>query len=518
MTTPWERRRLHPQAPGARERRLVLAALAAVFVVFALIMSAVGAGAAPVFKVDTTTDAVDATPGDGKCESASGSCTLRAAIQEAGVSGGDITLPAGTYKLTVYGSWELGPQYLSKADSSQGDFDIFKAISVKGEGPGKTVIDGVGAVRIFDVHAKDPNVATSEVGVLKLEGVRLTRGKGDYDSASGHFHGGAIHNHGQIELSHVVVDSSVSPPIASTPSPWGGGGITNATGAKAQLDEVTVARNSSEFHGGGIENFGQLNMSHVTLAQNTAPAGKGGGLWMGGNQQVVLPSYTLIAQNTGGDCAQEGGRIIQVYNNLQGDGTCDFAAATDKKGDPKFESGVSGAPVYYALSPSSPATDADTERTCEGTDVRGVDRGQDGDGDGKAGCDIGSYERKATGGDKAVTVSVGNAKVTELGAATVAQRRPRIGILSFAVKLSRASKQVVTVRAATADRTARAGLDYVKKFAKLRFRPGQTKKSFVVPVLADRRPEGTETLRVRLSKATNAKLGRAVGIGRILNP
>ena len=71
--------------------------------------------------------------------------------------------------------------------------------------------------------------------------------------------------------------------------------------------------------------------------------------------------------------------------------------------------------------------------------------------------------------------------------------------MRFAVSLSRAAKKVVTVRAATADRTARAGADYRKKSAKLRFAPGQTKKSFLVRVLRDTRAERTETLKVKLS-------------------
>ena len=37
---------------------------------------------AAVFVVDTTEDAVDVTPGDGLCETASGACALRAAVIE----------------------------------------------------------------------------------------------------------------------------------------------------------------------------------------------------------------------------------------------------------------------------------------------------------------------------------------------------------------------------------------------------------------------------------------------------
>src|SRR5260221_14200587 len=55
----------------------------------------------------TTADTVDATPGDGLCADAAGSCSLRAAVMEASTavtSGGDrVDLPPGLYRL------DLGP-------------------------------------------------------------------------------------------------------------------------------------------------------------------------------------------------------------------------------------------------------------------------------------------------------------------------------------------------------------------------------------------------------------------------
>jgi CSLREA domain-containing protein len=51
------------------------------------------------FVVNDPTDVVDAVPGDGVCETGSGTrvCTLRAAIQEANAAAGadTVTLPAG---------------------------------------------------------------------------------------------------------------------------------------------------------------------------------------------------------------------------------------------------------------------------------------------------------------------------------------------------------------------------------------------------------------------------------------
>lgn len=54
---------------------------------------------AATFTVDSAADEPDAAPGDGRCATASGTCTLRAAVQEAHASEGadTIALPAGTY-------------------------------------------------------------------------------------------------------------------------------------------------------------------------------------------------------------------------------------------------------------------------------------------------------------------------------------------------------------------------------------------------------------------------------------
>src|SRR5437867_11074046 len=75
---------------------------------------------AATFNVNSTTDAVDATPGDGACATAGPTpvCTLRAAIQEANaLRGADvINLPAGTYTLTIPGRGE--------DHAATGDLDI----------------------------------------------------------------------------------------------------------------------------------------------------------------------------------------------------------------------------------------------------------------------------------------------------------------------------------------------------------------------------------------------------------
>src|SRR6266705_3224900 len=63
------------------------------------------AAATLTFQVTSTTDAPDASPGDGICADAAGQCTLRAAVQEADAqpSGSAVTIvvPAGTFPLKL---------------------------------------------------------------------------------------------------------------------------------------------------------------------------------------------------------------------------------------------------------------------------------------------------------------------------------------------------------------------------------------------------------------------------------
>jgi CSLREA domain-containing protein len=91
---------------------------------------------AAAFTVNNTSDAVDATPGDGVCATAPGNgvCTLRAAIQEANALPGDdtITVPAGTYTLTIPGRDEYF--------AATGDFNITSNITINGAGAGSTII------------------------------------------------------------------------------------------------------------------------------------------------------------------------------------------------------------------------------------------------------------------------------------------------------------------------------------------------------------------------------------------
>jgi hypothetical protein len=358
----------------------------------ALVGSARGA---PVFAVSSTLDEPDATL-DGNCVSTpSGLCTLRAAVQEANFAGtATVTVPAGLYVLTR--------NVVGTDDGSVGDLDIglsttdptkSKAanVTIVGAGADRTIIDGNGSHRVVDIH----DDLVDGRGVATISGVSIRDGQtlNDLDSVASHWHGGALHNHGQLTLSDSTVSDS-----NSTKSGWGGGGITNASSGVALLQNVTFSNDATAAHGGAIENLGAMKLFNVTISQSSAPATQGGGVY-GGGASTRLNNTIVAEDTTGGDCA---GTIVSVGNNLAGDATCAFAGPGDLNSTNPLLAAVmntAGSIWVYALQSGSPAIDAGsgpynggTDTGCLATDERGVPRPQDGNADGIAVCDIGSYE------------------------------------------------------------------------------------------------------------------------------
>ena len=107
------------------------------------------------------------------------------------------------------------------------------------------------------------------------------------------------------------------------------------------------------------------------------------------------------------------------------------------------------------------------------------------------------------------TLAVSDAEVEEAPDAT----------LDFAVSLSRALSETVTVAYATSDGTARAGDDYTNTTGTLTFTAGDTSQTVSVPVLDDSHDEGSETMTLRLQhpSPTRVKLADAEATGTINN-
>lgn len=78
---------------------------------------------------------------------------------------------------------------------------------------------------------------------------------------------------------------------------------------------------------------------------------------------------------------------------------------------------------------------------------------------------------------------------------------------TITVILSAASGQSVTVNYATSNGTATAGSDYTATSGTLTFNPGQTSRTFTVPIIDDSLNEVDETVNLTLSNPSNATLG-----------
>ncbi|MCB1006512.1 MAG: hypothetical protein KDB35_20175, partial [Acidimicrobiales bacterium] len=116
---------------------------------------AVAVGLSP----DTTLDVADAAPGDGICgDGTPGSCSLRAAVQEANATAGAdsiVLTPGATYTLGIAGA--------NEDDAATGDLDLNDSITITGNG---ATLDAAFLDRYFDVRA----------GVATISGVTITAG------------------------------------------------------------------------------------------------------------------------------------------------------------------------------------------------------------------------------------------------------------------------------------------------------------------------------------------------------
>ena len=249
-----------------------------------LVVLSIGAGvlsrpAAGVgLTVDSTVDAVDADPGDGVCVTDAGECTLRAAIQEANALAGadEITVPAGTYKLTIAGRGEDA--------AATGDLDITDDLAITGAGQSATVIDGNGVDTVMHV-AKG---AVADLTHLGIQG-------GSNRTLEGGLHGGGIWNEGSLSLTRVAVTDNVAN---------AGGGIFNS--GHATLTEVLIADNQGPVYGGGVANELHATMDIVrsTISGNRVETGDGGGIYNGGNAEI---SDSTVALN---EASRRGGGIF----------------------------------------------------------------------------------------------------------------------------------------------------------------------------------------------------------------
>jgi predicted outer membrane repeat protein len=216
-------------------------------------------------------------------------------------------------------------------------------------------------------------------------------------------YGGGIANNGTL----TVIESTFSGNSA-TP---GGGGIVNV--GSLTITDSAFSDNSATEAGGSIANWGTLTITNTTFSGNTATEGGGGiqnlgtldiinstfsgnSAAVGGNIHVVTGTATLYStimavSSSGGSCS---GPITDGGHNIDEGDTCGFGPNSWSNTDPLLTPlrDNSGPTWTHALLTGSPAIDKADPNHCLPTDQRGFPRPIDGDGDGVAICDVGSFE------------------------------------------------------------------------------------------------------------------------------
>lgn len=409
------------------------------------------AGSAPwIFTVDDTTDAPDFVH-NSVCSAGAvtgGGCTLRAAIEEAnkcpaaaGACDGGVIIrvPPGTYTLTI------PPAGVN--DNSTGDLDIhiisddLSMYIIEGTDPANPpVIDANGLDRVFQIGESSIPVTFRN---LAIRGGNLTITEGDAQDKSG----AGISNQGILNLENVVIENnqiscfpatysecytgvggglfsinqlSMNSTTVRNNSAIRGGGVFLTGTQPMEIYNSTFSGNQALSNGGGILNYGTVNIENSTISNNTAKYT--GGIINNGTMNLynvtiasnvslegvatnLVNSSELIIRNsiiayplspyTTSNC-QNNDTWTPSGNNLYSDSSC-VPGANDFPGtDPKLTplAWLGGPTMIRGLLQGSPAHDAGTNY-CLGpmgtivVDQRGANRDSQ--------CDLGAFEGVAYG-------------------------------------------------------------------------------------------------------------------------
>jgi CSLREA domain-containing protein len=397
--------------------RALLAGLVLAGLVLAGLQAPVARAAA--ISVTTTADELN-TDGD---------CSLREAIRAANEdisidacgagSGADtISLPAGTYILTLPGTGEDA--------ALTGDLDITEDLTLDGAGKTNTTIDGNGLDRVLSISgdvqisgvtitggasgASDPgggvfvssgaltltnsrvrnNTGRNGAGIVVYGSGALTLVETRVSENTSTLDGGGIHNYGDVTMISSLVDGNTGGS--------NGGGISS-TGTLTIVNS-TISGNTTGSNGGGISAVGTIGLYNVTIANNDANSG--GGAHSGLNASFSLRN-SLIANNTDNagspDCY--GTLTSQRHNLIEDTAGCTIGGNTNGNVTgvaPLISTlqGNGGPTLTHGLLAGSPAIDAGTASGCLdhsgailATDQRGFVR--------NGTCDIGAFEHDSAG-------------------------------------------------------------------------------------------------------------------------
>lgn len=265
---------------------------------------------ATTFLVTETADLADANLADNFCDvdpgTAGDQCTLRAAVQEANDTFGVdiITLPAGTYILTITGTDNT---------SAIGDLDIREDVTINGDGPMSTTIDASGlspttdrvlhligsGVHVFinDVTITGGNVAADSGGGIYNQNAELTLHNSWLINNTADIGGGLANSNGLVTIDASMVTTNTATTDA--------GGL-HTSGGRLLVINTRLADNTAATGGGAFNANGQMSLSGSVISGNTATNGEGGGVVNNGG------TLTITTSSLTGNSAYDGGGL---YNH-----------------------------------------------------------------------------------------------------------------------------------------------------------------------------------------------------------
>jgi CSLREA domain-containing protein len=280
-------------------RRSVVLAVTGLAVAGSLSLPSASA-AGRTFRVNTTVDAVDASPGDGVCATAQEKCSLRAAVIEAdlGQGGDTILLPAGRFRLTI--APPLSPVIQDFGDPARdplnGDLNVLMPTTIKGAGMRRTVVDGNHVDRVFSLHADST-----------VQDLTVTGGDPHEREVPTTTGGGGIGNDGNSLLLRVLVTGNTAAY---------GGGVFSIPGSFITVRDSIISGNVAGEAGGiriddkGLIERTVISGNHVydfrELTRPGGTAGKGGGVDLRGPGADIVDSVIV------GNTAVEGGGAINI--------------------------------------------------------------------------------------------------------------------------------------------------------------------------------------------------------------
>jgi hypothetical protein len=241
---------------------------------------------AATFVANDLTDAVDVAPGNGVCATARGTCTLRAAVQEANALAGadQVTLAAGVHELSLAGADE--------DQGATGDLDVLDDLTIAGANAYLAVIDANGVDRVLD-QAPDGDGTSLTLRDLTLTG-------GDVDGR-----GGGVRYTRTLDAERIIVTRN----HADT-----GGGLAAGDGVEPSLAlSTSVVSLNTAVDGGGID-AGEYFVSSVelTIVIGNSAMNQGGGVRFVGplsDSPMLLDRVTIYGNNVHRGRASRGGGI-----------------------------------------------------------------------------------------------------------------------------------------------------------------------------------------------------------------